>query len=294
MPVGMRISFVFVCFLLPSFLLAMNQLGNLTLMSDPLSTTPMQFCEERWKNRLQYYAPVFHKFAATEVDPHNREKILVVHVGKTGGATLVYTLFGGQTNFHVQELHIHALTEEMVNKFEIILLSLRSPVDRLISAYYFSHPLSENSSVTREHLKQTTKEGNHQFYAAFFTLQEYATALLLENSLGAFARQGAGHMPIDTCSYLGGTLEMLKKHKKVFVINTESLLMDLNLVSKELHWNYSFVENKKGTSIHVHAGGSREVSMVTFMQLSGFLELNGENFIYNTLRATFDCKTGRD
>lgn len=280
-------SYLLILSLLPPLLLHAMNLDTLTVMSDPMTLTPTQLCEERWKERLHFYDPLYHNLAATKVEPNNKKKLLLVHVGKTGGTTLTHSHFDS-TDFHIQQLHVHALTQKMVNTFEIILISLRNPIDRLISAYYFNHPMVLNTSLTLEDMNRHPNISNYKFFTTFPTIKDYGNALFLEDDRGALARRGVAHLLMDACTYLGGTIDMLKKHKQVFIVNLETMLGDLNHVSKVLQWNHTFVEPKKSFNVHRHDGRRRILSMVTFMQLAGLLELNGENDLYGRLKAAFD------
>jgi hypothetical protein len=130
---------------------------------------------------------------------------------------------------------MHPMDHEMVHQFDHILITLRDPFSRTVSAYNFCDP-------RRVEITHATNgfEGQKEFYECFPTVDAYGKEILSNSTCGALARKGIGHLSANTCFYLCGVVDLLMKFKhKVRIIQTESCEVDLNNVLREIGYNIS-------------------------------------------------------
>ena len=254
-----------------------------------------EICIERWRGLVAFNGRdhfMKHNASAAlfpnEVHHDNNKKLLLVHIGKTGGGTEESRLRAEK--IPLQTLHVHALDKKMLNDFDIFLIGLRHPVERVISAYYFSHPHHGEASFVIDHTFHRHAD-LVDFYKCSPTLEEYANNLFQRSHCGDVAR-GVGnfenanhHVHIGICAYLGGVVEdLFQSNKTFFVINSENLDADMNYVSKKLNWGVDF---STLPSNHVLKSSIPKASAKTLMQISGFLMYSGEISLYNALQNRF-------
>ena len=208
-----------------------------------------------------------------EVSRYNNQKLLFIHVPKTGGGTIDKLLKREKVNY--QQLHLHPLDSQMLKEFDTFLISLRQPVERLISNYYYLHP---HYGVNKIELNSS------DFYRCCPTLEDFGNALYETSQCGNFARQFQVYA--GACAYVGGLVgDVIKSGKPVYIINQESLIDDLNFVSSKLQWGVNFREPNH--SEHVMESPIPLTSAKTLMQLSGFLSFVGEISLYSQLQRIF-------
>lgn len=279
------------------------------LSADEIQVNGYMTCKERWQQmidvngRLSGKPP--HRRDGGVVDSRNKHKVLYVHVGKTGGEFVVHYLNTSLHGLHAQSLHVHALDSQMLREFETIIISVRNPVNRLISAYYFWHPLVVGSKHYGESF--------NTFFKCCPTLTNFGNTLFANTTCGSIARSqaltlGKGHIDIDSCAYLGGVMKELRaKRKHVYLINTESLEADLKRVVELNHWTSKFYTPFNYSTLHLSHSFSQSppsqstpvarkpymkenVSQTTLNQLSRYLDLTGELEMYATLQRIFGWK----
>ena len=253
-----------------------------------------EICVERWRGLVEingrdhFMKHNYSQYFPDKVHHGNKKKLLLVHIGKTGGGTEESRLRREKIPF--QSVHVHALDKKMLDDFDIFLIGLRHPVDRVISAYYFSHPLLGEAYYVKDNSFYTF-DGLVDFYKCSPTLEEYANNLFQQTHCGDVAR-GVGnlenvdhHVHIGICAYLGGVVEdLFQSNKTFFIINSESLDADMNYVSKKLNWGVDF---STLPSKHVLNSSIPKASAKTLMQISGFLMFSGEISLYNALQNRF-------
>lgn len=255
---------------------------NISGLSDKL-------CQERWQKQINVRGRNVEKYdksnkiQAQKVLDRNYLKNLLVHVGKTGGTTIAAML--GLHKISFQQLHVRAVDSIMIDSFDTIILSLRDPIQRLISAYHFSHPLIPHSAANLKNQSVDT------FYSCNPNLTTFADNLVLPTECGTVARNigknssfAFTHIPLDTCSYLRGVFESLKKNrKKVNIVNQESLVEDLNKLSAKKRWNTVFRDPPHVNKLSIPT----KISPLSYMKLAGYLELIGESGFYRILQREF-------
>ena len=298
------IAFVFIVFF-SSFLTQDNALmlrTNIThqiFEKNSFSDLSNKMCVNKWKHFVKYsiknrtihmrqHPDGYRDFPYT-VSASNTQKVLVIHVGKTGGSTVLAHL--KRRGIPYQQIHLHAVDREVLSLFDVIIIGLRHPVERLISAFYFSDQFIQKIKSLGKPLNLSNPF--QHFYHCSPTLQDFANNLYASTPCGDVARgdpptfQGM-HIHMDICAYLGGIMNaLLNPKKRVFIINEECLIDDLNYVSEKLRWEKKFID-KDEFDKRVMSTDSRPLnSALTLMQFGGYLELSGEVALYNTLQSHF-------
>jgi hypothetical protein len=214
-----------------------------------------------------------------------QQSVLLVHVGKAAGTTAGAAL--RRAGIKASLLHVHALTPETIRAFGVVLLCLRDPLQRAVSAYHWRDPGVRLLPARQERLGVGLRSS---FYGCFKDVSDYAQRLLEDSRCGTVARVGEGHLEFDTCSYLGGALPALRRHSKgggrVFVINAESVSADLDKVSASLQWGRAF-----NTIPHIHDYSKSAVranlTARAARSLDMYLDITGEKALYEQLQRAF-------
>lgn len=198
-------------------------------------------------------------------------------MGKTAGGT-IYAHFKKQ-RLNYEQVHLHAVDKAMLQNRDVIILSLRQPEQRLVSAFNYHNPKNEQEDSR-----------NSSFYEHFENLDQYAHALTESSEWGKIARMGFGHLQMNTCAYLGGVTDILKeKASQVFVVKTTSVVEDLNAISARLKWGRTFVDNEHKHK-YVKPNNLTYISMAGMMKLTGYVEAIGEGPLYRELIHAFRMK----
>jgi hypothetical protein len=219
--------------------------------------------------------------AKTKLNKIQNKSVLLVHVGKTCG-TSVQKAFRKENIKHFP-LHVHPMDHEMVAQFDYIVITLRDPYDRTISAYNFHDPkqVQTTGAPPVPHLKE--------FYGCFPTINDYGNQLLSNSSCGHLADVGIGHLTKNTCFYLCGVVDLLLKYKeKVHIIQTHSCEADtlefLNFMGfKNLNISAHFPHSWDHTKSQIPL----EVSESAKSKIVSFLEMVGEYSLYRFLLQSF-------
>lgn len=252
-----------------------------------------QLCLERWQSQIDLRGRDIIKIEsesdfsktikALNVSKENTLKNLMVHVGKTGGSTITSMLHQHKVPF--QQLHVHSLDSIMVDTFDTIILSLRDPVQRIVSAFHFSNPLIPQSEGYVLHTPVKT------FYSCNPDLNTFADNLVMPTECGSVARNFSNHshefshISYDTCAYIRGVFDLLKYHRnKVYIINQESLIEDMNKLSAKKKWNVIF---KDPPHFNKFLKTAVNISPLAYIKLAGYLELSGEMGFYNKVQREF-------
>lgn len=183
--------------------------------------------------------------------------LMLVHVGHTCGSSVKQFLTRNDkllNKFHQKhagwaQVHVHPVKPWMVDGAEGVIITLRDPIDRLVSAYNTKACLDElPSSMTQEEFancqqRSTTNlradSGEPDKLAACFpNVTAYADGIDDKTDCGSLARKALfdgrfGHLAMGSCFYMGGLLNRLKD-KAVHVINAETCEDDMQAVPKWL------------------------------------------------------------
>ena len=265
--------------------------------------TPLEICKERWSAGLTRDFP-----AATE-DGHPDLRgdkclkrptphLLFIHVGKTCGDTVISALdknsmkiksideHSGRDAYDM--VHVHPVRAEVVASMDNILITMRDPVDRLISAYNNAACLAEG--VNRDICERTpTKQRNPNVSAmrrpgsgplwnykdpwirdlripelggfvmqCFPNVTVFADHIDDDTACGRIARDmigpdradaGVSHVGRGNCYYMGGILQWLPG-KRIHIVNTEDCEEGIRRIPKWLGLQGKYSRFEKGESIH--------------------------------------------
>lgn len=246
--------------------------------------SPSMVCRQRWNRTQQAFGmqlPKSNEFAKgnrTEA----RTGILIVHVGKTAGGSVNDVL----KNSHIPalSLHVKPLSEAMIRDHRWIIITLRNPVHRQVSAYNFRSPSIIYNSP---YWSQCGLGSLKRFYDCCPTLHAYADMLTSVGECGSVARFGECHTELDTCAYVGGVEEALERDRhKVFVVDTDSIEADLRAFMRETGVRLD-LDQLPHTHEYKHASNTTDVSAADLMKLTGYVEVSGEGPLYRRLIHAF-------
>ena len=213
-------------------------------------------------------------------------KILYIHVGKTGGTTVATALNSAKMPYFA--VHVYSAERYLFAMFNTVVVSLRDPVERAISAYYWNSPLtSQLSAASRSGPRW------HEFYSCCPSINDYSAALSSSEKCGAVARLGYEHTEWNLCSMLGGVVDELSTHGNVWVIEEESLLDDVNRVVKDtlpdldIGVRTQFTQENffQRNNYNKSKIASAPISDESLVKLRGYLEITGEYWLYRRLLA---------
>lgn len=208
-------------------------------------------------------------------------------MGKTAGGTVNKALLGA--GIKTRQIHMHALDAVMVAEYDVIIICLRDPIQRAISAFNWRAPGARNLSA-HFNFKQCGMGSHTAFYSCCRSAEEYANRLSELSNCGSIARQGECHTELDTCAYVGGMVDQLEDNKhKVFAIDAESIELDLNSISHALEWGKTFSALPRVHSFE-KTDSMTHLSVAGLMNLWGFVELTGEGPLYRRLLQSFQIK----
>ena len=212
--------------------------------------------------------------------------IMLVHVGKAGGSTLLRSFYQNQwqsgnqlqrTPILLPICHMHACTNKTLFKATTLLFVVRNPVDRMISAYKFSHPdncitydrvrkMNVSNDIWGCHMPVYAKQWYHECAP---TLEQFANSPFDASTSSSYCRQSirgmisggteryrkqSTHAYFNYAHYRNVTIQRLesqleKKKKEIFVIRTEHLWQDASSLDIQLNGtgNYNTTDRKNVT-----------------------------------------------
>ena len=200
--------------------------------------------------------------------------IMLIHVGKAGGSTLIRSFYKTQwqpgnqlqrTPVLLPICHMHACTNKTLYKATTLLFVVRNPVDRMISAYKFSHPdncitydkgrkMNVSNDIWGCHMPTYAKQWYHECAP---TPEQLANSPFDASNSSSYCRQSIrgmvsggneryrkqsthayfnyAHYRNVTIQRLESQLEKKKKKKEIFVIRTEHLWQDASSLDIQLN-----------------------------------------------------------
>jgi hypothetical protein len=219
--------------------------------------------------------------------------ITVVHVGKTAGGTVIAMLSKAlktSDKHRIREIHLRPLEQSDLALSDTIVVGIRDPVERLLSAFYFhlNGELGQFPSNWQQRLySQAQISEMTAFYECFHSFEEFAMGLLDKSACGAMARKGVGHLEWGLCYYMGGLQDELKT-RKILLVDASSLIPDVNYILGTL--NVTAVSDDNVPRVHAHPHPT-ELSDRALMILRGHLELTGE---YSFHRKLYEWALNKD
>ena len=116
------------------------KIWNDHLVTDYSTMISNEMCKSKWEKALSL-EPRSNKVdtihcigigCPTEViKKYKGNSILIVHVGKTGGTAVIFAF--KRAKIHFQQIHMHPFSVPMLDRFDQIIITVREPVERVIS-----------------------------------------------------------------------------------------------------------------------------------------------------------------
>ena len=160
-----------------------------------------------------------------------KQMVLFIHIGKAAGSSIKIEL---RTNFHnLKEVHMTPAIQKNVNEADVIVISGRDPIDRLISAYNWRHPRNCNKNNM---CNDVTDPIEKQFYQCFPTLSDFIKG---KTCLNLFEKVVKG---LTIIGHISRGYEYYLKNitfSHFFMIDTYSYETDINCLRKSLGYNAS-------------------------------------------------------
>jgi hypothetical protein len=235
-------------------------------------------CEMQWRKAVKL-------FPDTSVDdePDMRgdeflqgvpPRVLFVHVGKSCGASTQKALernsdllkLAGRKAF--ARVHVHPVRPEVMDAVEDVVIAVRNPIQRVISAYNTA-ACKEDPEVTDVHVCKRPASYRDRFkrlrrkkeslLECFPNVTAFADGLDDTSVCGRIARRvlhnsethplssNGEHVGMGACFYLGGLLEKLRT-KRIHLVHMKSCEEDINAVPRWLGINASF---EPGPAVHI-------------------------------------------
>ena len=193
-------------------------------------------CLERWDAATQYW----NKNLLNDDLPQlsglsgnaSRRSVLLVHIGKAGGTTVTSLLpspFG--------YVHVHPVPDIALSKHPRVVVSIRDPVARFVSAYNWGIQFRKRPGSAIARVDTTRCSSVNDFAQRFVEAKAGSRRLMnqtdacaelalgLTNSVPTHQAQGHfSHVAMDACFYLGGCT---RKFAGSFVVTLEDMNVDL-------------------------------------------------------------------
>jgi hypothetical protein len=263
--------------------------GALDVSAREAESEPSQTCERQWLNAIQDFPrESYDRFPMYRGDgalSGGGTAVLFVHVGKTCGTTVVHTLHRSEALIRqsfpdfeaLVHVHVHPVRRAVLATADNVVIAVRDPVARFISAYntvacLWDGAIADPDICLRRPgrlLTETLTPSSNFSIGKLLTSREmrlmqcfpnvtaFAAGLDDESECGRAARDALGtqatalapsHIGRGVCYYLGGLLEELRR-KRVHLVNTESCDADIAAIPPWLGLNSSFKLAKE-----VHTG----------------------------------------
>lgn len=187
------------------------------------------------------------------------------------------------------ELHTFPLDIDMLSYYDIIVVVVRDPLARIVSAYNFQHPAGEDP----------LPESNRGLYNCFPNLTVFGEHILDRSDCARFARSDfTTHIGLGFCSYIGGRAvrENLLNHRNIVVIRAEHCEMDTNYaafaVTTATGQTVS-MSSIRMPQVHVKKKKTRLMTGLTPLaaeNVGNWLRMNGETQLYTDLLETMTKK----
>lgn len=165
-----------------------------------------------------------------------RHPVLLIHTGKTGGSTLDGVLKRARLPF--DHVHVHPVPHALVANHPLIVVSVRDPVSRFVSAWEFVRR-EAGTHVDAAIARFGTGRSSLfpiDVYACFSSVAAFADGLDAPGTCGDLARSltqplppvgHLSHLTMGYCYHLGGVLDVLgSRRRRHWVVRQEALRVD--------------------------------------------------------------------
>ena len=167
--------------------------------------------------------------------------VLFIHVGKAGGSSIAGIL--GATHVHYDQIHVHPVPLLALHSHPYIVITVRDPVARLISAYNWGislrQPWAMKLSACYDVDQFAMAFAYHRINPSFRSARTPCDTLSDKIDAWTSTEAGAsffdfGHIRMDGCFYLGGCIgDSALLSKRMFVVRTEMISADAHAM---LNW----------------------------------------------------------
>ena len=229
--------------------------------------TPQAVCQERWQNGLSRDLPAISEDSHPDLRGDKclerpTPLMLFVHVGKTCGDTVIAALDKnnkkitsamekGRSAFAM--VHVHPVRAEVIASMENVLITLRDPVERFISAYNNAACLAQGTErdiCERVPIQNRSPNNNlirvpelgGYIMGCFPNVTAFADHLDDDTACGRVARDmigpdradaGVSHVGRGNCYYLGGAMQWLQG-KRIHIVSTDTCEEGISRIPKWL------------------------------------------------------------
>lgn len=206
-------------------------------------------CLQIWKNGVQEREHT--ALALPRPRPYSHE-LGLVHIGKTGGGQLQSLISLNRIPYD-HELHRCPVTRALLGSYADMLVTMRDPIDRVISAFYWAkegHMADVQYAYERESQRnysilyeQESRTNISMLYTCFQTVNSFAEQLDDTSNCGELGRSWIFGivdrfrtlLSMGTCFHLGGVLSILED-RPLAIIHTESLEADFAAWATSRHY----------------------------------------------------------
>ena len=179
--------------------------------------------------------------------------VLFIHIGKAAGTSVLGLLDAAHVTY--DRVHVHAVPHIAIASHARIVVCMRDPVDRLISAYNWGLTMRQSWAIKLHSCFDINQFAVEFAYHRINPLlrRGRACAATLAPIVNAWTKKSGpryfdyGHIRMNGCFYVGGCIDyMTTLSKETFVVRTEMMTAD----------SHSLLEWLKTTSVpiphHVH------------------------------------------
>lgn len=173
---------------------------------------------------IQIYHWLVLKVNNIKASEHYTEQLIFVHIGKTGGSTIRKFLNDNTITYRL--VHCQRVTADMIHNHSKILISIRDPLERIISAFNWRSPVGGGIAI----LGKQNSPAEQVFYQYFPNSTSFISVFSgTDSSLKALANktlQGSEHVGMGYSFYLGNIISLLSS-LNFAIIRQDKLLDDL-------------------------------------------------------------------
>ena len=238
-------------------------------------------CMTAWKTgaakareaRITDRDPFLQYSGFTQKGVLKQRDVMLIHVGKTGGSSVSWSI--RSNDIKLNEIHVHPVLPGMMERHKAVIITVRDPVERYISAFNYNHPLGS-------HPQQSP------IYDCYPNVSAAAAAILDEGACADCLRCGIDGVDLHTdmgyCYYLGGVRTALSRHPNVHVLNTSTAVNDTMSILKKMGYKIKKRYNSKKLRVYMNATQhtilSSELDPRAAATLKTYFSLTGEYDIY--------------
>ncbi len=140
----------------------------------------------------------------------DNKPFIFIHIGKCGGSTITNTLI----NHNIKFDRVHAARPQYQSDKKY-LISLRNPVERFVSAFYWRKRLVSTKQKDRFY-------GEYNFFQKFTTIED-----VINNDITSLRKNYVHHIKEDINFYLGDFVNQCDPTNVIGIVCTENLNKDI-------------------------------------------------------------------